>query len=258
MTEADLRTLVARVAAEVLAVQRAKRVMVLWAGALLGFPEAVASLTRLTALGVTLDYAQTPTAQRLLDQGLLASIGMTPAAGHYVASHDILIVPTLTANLTAKVSHGIADCLGSNVMTDFIQSGKPVIASRTGVDPAGLPKQTIYPAMPAGFAAILADNLARLAGCGVRLADADHLDAAVLACPGPTSPTAPPLSPVTPNVAPPPPAGAVSATGARLISHATVAPLAPGSTLRIAPHAIVTAQARDFARALGIRIEKEA
>jgi hypothetical protein len=264
MTEAELRTLIAQITADFLARQRAKRIMVLWAGALVGFPDAVASLQRLTDLGVRLDFAQTPSAQRLLNQDTLAGLG-TPATGHFVLDHDILVVPTLTANLAAKVALGVADCLGSNVIADFIQTGKTVVVSQTSVDPTGAPKRSVYPTMPPAYAALLSDHLATLATYGVRLADADRLDEAVLALPAPTaeSSTSPPEHLAAPAVPSSRVAGGVTPsrppiTAGRLVSYATIAPLAPGSIVRVAPGAIVTAQALDFAQARGIHLERQA
>ena len=60
---------------------------------------------------------------------------MTPAEESLVQAHDLLVVPTLTANLAAKVAHGIGDCLASNVVAEFIMSNKPVVVATNGVCP---------------------------------------------------------------------------------------------------------------------------
>jgi len=248
MTEEQVRALITAVVEEILARQRAKRVLVLWAGALLGCGEAWEAMRRLADLGLDLHYLQTPSAERLLNQAKVTAVGTPAPKGHYVLEHDLLVVPTLTSNLTAKVAHGVADCLGSNVIADFIQTGKPVIASRTAVDPAGAPKQGVYPLMPPGYAALLAGNLATLAGFGVTLADADQLDAAVLAVPGPAA------AGVTEGTVP---LSRVRLTQ-QLISFATVAMCPDGTVFSVAPTAIVTAAAADYARFHHQRIVKEA
>ncbi|MDR1212861.1 MAG: hypothetical protein LBK54_01980 [Propionibacteriaceae bacterium] len=268
MNEAQIRALIAQVVAELLERQRAKRVMVLWSGAMLGCGQAAESLTRLSALGLSLDYVQTPSSKRLHSAERLAQIGMTEATGHFVLDHDLLVLPTMTVNLTAKAATGVADCLGSNVIADFIQTGKPVIASRTGVDPKTAAKRSIYPHMPSAYAEVLSAHVNRLADFGVVWAEADRLDQAVLATPvggaadccGPSEaaeadccPATPdsPSSPVGPSVA-----GLVTC-GLNLISHVVIAPLADGTLLQVKPGAIVTAQAADAADARSIKIVRK-
>ncbi|MDR0415723.1 MAG: hypothetical protein LBH76_00115 [Propionibacteriaceae bacterium] len=266
MNEAAVRALVAEVVAEVLARQRAKRVMVLWSGAMLGYGEAVDALTRLTGLGLRLDYVQTPSSKRLHSAERLAQIGMAEAAGHFVMDHDLLVLPTMTSNLTAKVAAGVADCLGSNVIADFIQTGKPVIASRTGADPRGAAKRLIYPTMPSAYAELLAANCRRLAEFGVVWADADRLDQAVLAAPlalaGGGQPAAGPpdccVEAPAPAAAPAGAAGpGLVVCGLNLVSHTVIAPLASGTVLQIKAGAMVTAQAADAAYARSIKIVRE-
>ncbi|MDR1387843.1 MAG: hypothetical protein LBJ44_09720 [Propionibacteriaceae bacterium] len=261
MNEAQVRALIAEVVAELLARQRAKRVMVLWSGAMLGCGQAADALTRLTGLGMRLDYVQTPSSKRLHSSERLAQIGMTEASGHFVLDHDLLLLPTMTVNLTAKVAAGVADCLGSNVIADFIQTGKPIIASRTGVDPAGAAKRSIYPTMPPAYAAVLAANYRRLADFGLVWAEADQLDQAVLALPlaagsdGRAPAAAPDCCPAPPALGPLP-SGAVDC-GLSLVSHQVVAPLPTGSVLLVKPGAIVTAQAADAAYARSIKIVRK-
>ncbi|MDR1079344.1 MAG: hypothetical protein LBL55_11985 [Propionibacteriaceae bacterium] len=268
MNEAQIRALIAQVVAELLDRQRAKRVMVLWSGAMLGCGPAAEALTRLSALGLSLDYVQTPSSKRLHSAERLAQIGMTEASGHFVLDHDLLVLPTMTVNLMSKVATGVADCLGSNVIADFIQTGKPVIASSTGVDPQGEAKRSIYPHMPPAYAEVLSANFRRLADFGVIWAEADRLDQAVLAtsvgspadccgaseaAPADCCPALPdsPSSPVGPSVV-----GLVTC-GLNLISHTVVAPLAAGTVLQIKPGAIVTAQAADAAYARSIKIVRK-
>jgi hypothetical protein len=248
MTEPELRAFITQVVEQVLAAQRAKRVLVLWAGAMLGCGEAWESMMRLHALGIPLHYIQTPSAERLLNQDKITACGTPAPKGHLVMEHDILVVPTLTANLTSKVAHGIADCLGSNVIADFVQTGKTIIASRTSVDPAGAAKRSIYPDMPAGYAAVLSRNLATLASFGVTLCDAATLDSAVIAVPshGSAGRSEAPVEAGGPATA-----AALAAPirlTQKLISFATVAMCPDGTTFSLTPGAIVTAEAADYAR----------
>ena len=128
MREEEVRELVRQALVELLGPQR-RRALVLFTGGLIGFESAIAELRTLKAAGVELDYVQTPSAQRVLDQGLIASVGMSEAQNKLVEEHGMLIAPTLTANVAAKVAHGIADCLASNLFSEFIMTSNCVNCS---------------------------------------------------------------------------------------------------------------------------------
>ena len=285
MTEAELRALVREAILDVFG-PSPRRALVLFSGGLLGFEDAIGSLRRLAAEGVQLDYLQTPSAERILDQGLIASIGMREVSKRMVEEHDMLIAPTLTSNIAAKVAHGVADCLASNLFSEFIMSNRLVVASRTAICPDGAAKQSWFPQMPPAYADLLRANLAALASFGVRLTgsrflcrtalaawqrrDADRrapliaalgtsvdgLTAAladrVAAARGPSGnggdrPHGSPTTGALPAVA----------CAQQLISQQVVQQLPPGIELRISQRARVTAAARDLAATRSIRISRE-
>lgn len=169
--------LVRRVMAE-LGHRTQSNALVLFSGASLGFEAALAALQRAKDI-VNLDWTQTSSAQKILDQDAIARLGMTKASSSLVASHDLLVVPTLTVNLAAKVAHGIGDCLASNVVAEFVMSGRTVIAAVNGCSPDADDKRAWFPQMPPAYAAMLRENLARLADFGVVLTDAAQLDQAI-------------------------------------------------------------------------------
>lgn len=247
MPEHQLRELIREVVAEILAAQRglagpapAERTngLVLFTGAALGFESALQSLARLNGR-LALDWTQSPSAERILDQQRIAAIGMTPVSNSLVVGHDILIIPTLTVNLVAKVTHGIGDCLASNVISDFIMRGKPVVVATNGACPDSPDKRSWYPHIPEQYAAMLRSNLATLQSFGVRLSDADRLDAAVVKVlePSASQPAAGEAVPTDAVVHPD-----------RVITAETVHAMAPGSTVTLMPNAIITDLARDAAR----------
>ena len=234
MTESQLRDLIREVIAGLMPQPVAPRPsastgLVLFTGALLGFEEACASLTRLNPQ-MSLDWIQTDSARRVLDQETIAGIGMTPADKSLVASHDLLIVPTLTVNMVAKVVHGVGDCLASNVIAEFIMSGKPVVVATNAACPDSAGKREWFPRMPAGYQAMLRENLTRLRSFGVHLADASRLDRAVLRQVRGDAPT-PGAAPVLD----------------RVVTEATIAGLPDGADVRLAPRAIITDLAREAA-----------
>ncbi|HSO69702.1 MAG TPA: flavoprotein [Arachnia sp.] len=243
MTESQLRDLIREVIAGLMPQRVAPRAasstgLVLFTGALLGFEEACASLTRLNPQ-MSLDWIQTDSARRVLDQDTIAGIGMTPADKSLVASHDLLIVPTLTVNMVAKVVHGVGDCLASNVIAEFIMSGKPVVAVTNAACPDSEGKRSWFPHMPSGYQAMLRKNLATLRSFGVQLSDASRLDRAVLRQAG------------GPAVAPP-----SEAPAERVVTEATVAARSDGAIIRLHPRAIVTDLAREAAAKRHITLQE--
>lgn len=257
MTDAELRALI-RATIEELLNPPPRRALVLFTGALLGFEDALAGLRRIAAAGVELDYVQTPSAARILDQDLIAGVGMTEVSTKLVAEHQMLIIPTLTVNTAAKAAYGMADGLATNLLQEFVMANRPIVAVRTAACPDSQEKRGWFPQLPPGFALVLRENLSRLASFGVRLCEAKNLDNAVLQAWAdfgrPLTGTAAPAA--APSTAPAAP-GVIDCSRT-LISHAVVYPLPTGSRLRIEPSAKVTALAIDAARSRSIRIERKA
>ena len=276
MNPDQLRAIIRQTLVELLA-PAPRRALVVFTGGLLGFDECLGGLRALADEGVALDVVQTPSARRILDQHKIGALGLPQVDDHLVANHQMLIAPTLTANVAAKVSHGIADCLASNLFSEF--------------SPDEAPKRSIYPEMPSGYAELLRANLTALTSFGVRLArsqalartalaafdrrDAAHKDA-LIAQGIPAQALAACAAPAIPAPAPRPHGGGVSHRGTRvtdtrrepaprgpvtgapstlkLISQGVVQKLDPGSCLAIRPDTKVTAAARDMAASRNIQI----
>ncbi|MFZ1284613.1 MAG: flavoprotein [Propionicimonas sp.] len=260
MTEAELRELIRRTIEEILN-PPPRRALVLFTGALLGFEASLEGLRRIAADGVELDYVQTPSATRILDQDKIAALGMTEVSRKLVAEHQMLIVPTLTVNTAAKAAHAVADCLATNLFQEFVMANRPIVAVRTAACPDSPEKRDWFPNMPAGFAAVLRENLTRLDSFGVRLCSAARLHETVmtawadhLGAPGPVAA----VTPATPVASVPAATPAAIECHRTLISHGVVQPLPVGSLLRIEASAKVTAMARDAASSRSIRIERRA
>ncbi|MHB1010517.1 MAG: flavoprotein [Propionibacteriaceae bacterium] len=281
MTEAELRALIVDVIVDLMR-PAPRRALVLFTGGLLGFEDALAELKLLAADGVELHYLQTPSAKRVLDQGRIRAVGMRDVTTRMVAEHDMLIAPTLTSNIAAKVAHGVADCLASNLFSEFIMSNKLVVASRSAVCPDGAPKRGWFPQMPPAYADLLRSNLSALASYGVRLTDARFLyrtavaaferrdlarRAPVVATLGTSvagflagvaalaAPDGQPDSAET--AAAPTPGPDVVPCRLSLISQQVIQALPTGTELRVSAGAKVTAMARDLAASRSIRISRE-
>lgn len=279
ITESQLREAVREAIADLMA-PPPRRALVLFTGGLLGFDDALDSLRMLAGQGVQLDYLQTPSAVRVLDQDKIAALGMREVSTRMVEEHDMLIAPTLTSNIAAKVAHGVADCLASNLFSEFIMSNRLVVVSRTAICPDGAPKQSWFPQMPAAYADLLRANLTALASYGVRLASAhalartalaawDRRDkahrselAAALGVPPTQLTRRAVLAPAAcSRLAASPPATPAADPVVRcertLISQLVIQQLPDGVELRIPARAAVTALARDAASSRSIRISRE-
>ncbi|MDR1834085.1 MAG: flavoprotein [Propionibacteriaceae bacterium] len=245
MNETELRRIIEIVIAAVNEVLHPKRTLVLFTGALLGFEDSLAALSRLQG-AVELELVQTPSAKRVLDQGKIAALGIPEAGEHLIANHDQLVIPTLTANTAAKAAYNMADSLATNLISEFLMTGKRVVAAATAADPDSPDKRQWFPLMPPGQAAVLRENLARLKSMGVELCEARELDAAVTGRP-PTPCCAASSRPE--NCCAPRPTKS-------LLSAAEVQTFAPGSTLVVSSGTIVTQAARDLAATKHITIER--
>jgi len=295
MTETELKTLIRQAIADLLA-PRPRRALVVFTGGLLGFEDALDSLRRLASTGVTLEYVQTPSARHVLDQDAIKGLGLAEAAPHAYGRNTMLIAPTLTSNIAAKVAHGVADCLASNLISDFIMNNRLVVASRTPVCPDGAAKRALFPQMPPAYADLLRGNLTALASFGVHLCNAGTLCRTAIAAweardradrgpllaalgtsaeglsaartlsqgnphtahePVAAPPTSAPAAPRSPSPVTAVPASVV-VCDLGLISQQEIRQLEPGVELRVPASAKVTPLARDLASQRSIRISREA
>ena len=280
MTETEVRALIRQTIAELLRPPQL-RVLVVFTGGLLGFDDAIESLRALKATGAQLDYLQTSSAVRILDQARIEALGMREVSQRMVESHDMLVLPTLTSNIAAKAAHGVADCLVSNLFAEFVMSNRVVVAARNAINPDGADKLGWFPNMPPGYADLLRNNLTALASFGVRVVDAKALCRTALAAwervdrarrtaltdvlgMSPAAFTAeiwsePASAAAQPVAAEPVTAGpGVVVCPLPLISQQVVQQLPSGSELRITAGAKVTAMAQDAAGSRSIRISREA
>ncbi len=293
MTEEELKAVIRSVMADILT-PVPRRALVVFTGGLVGFEQAMTELVQLSDQGVRLDFVQTPSAVRVLDQERIRRAPMQEVSHDLVAGHQVLIAPTLTGNIAAKAAHGVADCLASNLFSEFLMSNRAVVVSVSAVSPDDALKQAWFPHMPVGYADMLRANLAALESFGVRLARADALCrtalaafdrlendrmAPLVAALGCSPRTARAHLAAAPSAAPDRPVSAqrhpghsphVSQTSGApdgatrqvflttgLVSQGIVQRLPEGTHLRIPMHAKVTAMAKDTAAARSIRITRE-
>ena len=278
MDEQALRQLIRVIIEEIMRRDRPKKALVMFTGALLGFGDALEGLRELKQAGLPMTLLTTEAADCVLDRAKIDALGMAAPTVHLIDEHDILIVPTLTVNTTAKVAHGIADSLATNMISEFISYGKLVVAASSAADPDSAAKQARFPLMPPVQAALMRENLKKVRALGVRTCEVGDLACCVketlgMAAAPPPAPAPPPPAPVptppppppppVPVPSPPPPAppaagsyGPVVPCGARVVGAREVFPLPDGAVLRVRPDAIVTDFAVDMAEKRSIIIER--
>jgi hypothetical protein len=261
MNRTDLRALIQEIVASVLAAQALpRRALVALSGGRAGYDEVVRQLALLHTAGFALDLVQTDAARQVFDQGALHAVGLHDLSPRSARDHELLIVGCLTANTAAKIANGMADNDVTNAVTEFLCSGRPVVAVRSAACPDDLERRLWYPSPPEAYRSVLRRNLETLTALGVRLTDAHLLRDTVLATwtdrvhAGTPSPVlehrAGPVHPRSDDVRP-------VVISDRLISHTTLQAMPTGARLRVGRTAIVTSLASDTARDRSITIERE-
>lgn len=249
----ELRAIVRDAIREVMAeLAQPRRGLVLFTGALLGFDEAAAALARLKAAGWELNMVQTESARHVLDPARIAELGLVELHENLVRDHELLLVPTLTVNLAAKASLGIADCLGSNLVHQFLLQNRPVVAVRAAACPDSPEKRAWFPDINPALARRMRVNLTELHEMGVELCAPHELDAVAERA----RRRAPARLPADGN---PPAAGHLPephTCSQRVVTQATLTAVPEGVTLRLVPRAIVTDLAQDLARQRRITLER--
>ncbi|MGA4670689.1 flavoprotein [Propionibacteriaceae bacterium Y1923] len=230
--------------------QPERRALVVFTGAWLGFDESVRQLQKVRDAGIHLDIVQTESSRLHLDQAKITSLG-PEVTKNLVSTHPLLIMPTLTVNAAAKVAHGMADNLATNLMHEFILLNRPIVAVRTAACPDDPEKQEWFPNIPPAFAQVLRENLVKLESFGVTLTGVQGLAEQVLAACRRIDAAGASASGSAGG------AGAGDAALPDLVSFDLLQTVADGAVLKVARKALVTALARDEADARGIRIERQ-
>lgn len=260
----DEQALIDKVTARVLArlsgepVDLAPRhVLMLFSGASTGFVAGMEAIRRLSASPHTLTVVLSPAASQIVTEAQARRAGAAAVLGPgqwadapgLVREADLVLIPTLSMSVAARLALGLMDSLVSTLTLGALLAGKPVVAIRDGAEPGGRGGE-VFGAVAGAAAplrAMLEGHLATLESFGIELVrEPDFLltmECRLIAgC-------APRPAQGAPDEARPP------AARAGFITEADLLGLAPGSTLRLAPGSRLTPQARDTARRLGLVLE---
>lgn len=149
MERAELERIVREVVAGLLArrqeAQRPRRVLMLFSGASTGYLVGMEAIHGLAAAGHKVTAVLSPAASHVIGADKVEAAGahfiVKPdswlCAPDVVNRSDLILVPTMTMNLAARLAAGLMDSLVSTLILGGVLAGKPVLAVRDGADPYG-------------------------------------------------------------------------------------------------------------------------
>jgi hypothetical protein len=240
-----------------------KRVLVLFGGASAGWQAGLDAIALLAHGGNAVTAVLTPSAAGILGEGKIREAGADQVilpgvfadAPALVKTHDLVLIPTLSMNLAAKLALGLFDGLPATLALGALLAGKPVLAVRDGADPDGSGGR-VWGATGAAatLRTRLSANLKALESYGVRLLAADEFVPAVQQ--HLSSSYTPPVRPSA--AADSGSAGEAAASGpviaAAVITQADIAHLQEGGLLRIPKGSRLTPLAQETANRLRLEV----
>lgn len=266
MDDALIDTIVARVMALMSGepVELAPRhVLMLFSGASTGFVAGMEAIRRLAGSAHTLTVVLSPAASQIITAERARAAGAVAVVGPgqwcdapaMVREADLVLVPTLSMSVAARLALGLMDSLVATLTLGALLAGKPVLAIRDGAEPGGRGGEVFGAVEGAAIPlrARLEANLAALESFGVELVREPDFLLSVerrLLNPAARRPTQP-AQRVQASIQP-----SAVATRGGFITEADLFSLAPGSTLRLAPGSRLTPQAQDTAGRLRLHLEQ--
>ncbi len=238
-----------------------RNVLMLFSGASTGYVVGMEAIRRLTGAGHNLTVVLTPAAYHIITPEQVHRAGATRLivpgewadAPGLVRQADLVLIPTLSMNLAARLALGLMDSLITTLALGSLLAGKSVVTVQDGADPngnAGLVFNAVSGAAPL-LRNTLAGHLETLRAYGMELvAEADFLFTVEQRLLRPAS-----LAPVVGDQ----PASLTAPAGRRagFVTATELQALPAGSSLRLAAGSRLTPQALDVARRLNLRLLPE-
>jgi hypothetical protein len=220
-----------------------KNILALFTGGYSKLDEAIEQLDKLIKASYSVDVVMSQSAVNVIGKDKIKSISgigeLTCESAPLFSSlkaiqkSDTIIVPILTRNSSAKIALGINDTLVTNIITQSLISGKPVIAGRNSADPDLNDCPCIAtPNTPQPLILLAKNYLQILESYGVKLVDVSEIADLVI--------------------------GGLDKgeiADQKLITQETIARLPQGANkINVAKGSIITPLARDMAKERGIEI----
>ena len=164
--------------------ERSKKALVLFSGALIGIQEAYDNLKQLKEDGWSLTVVMSASAKEIISvETIKEKIGPDAiyAEGDPVAYRKLVdecnyvIIPTLTINTTAKVANAINDNLLTNIIYRSMSVGKPIVAAIDGCCPDNEVRNKMGFKANEAYRAKLRSNLEAVQSYGIVLTSAKNL-----------------------------------------------------------------------------------
>jgi hypothetical protein len=240
-----------------------KRILVLFGGASAGWQAGLDAIAMLAHDGNQVTAVLTSSAASILGEGKIREAGASQVilpgvfadAPALVKEHDLLLIPTLSMNLAAKLALGLFDSLLTTLVLGALLAGKPVLAVRDGADPDGCGGR-VWGATGAAatLRARLSANLKTLESFGIRLVAVDEFVPAVRQ--QLSTGYTPPAQASTPAGSRAS-GGAVPVVAAAVITQADIAHLQEGGLLRIPNGSRLTPLAQETADRLRLEVARD-
>lgn len=224
------------------------KALAIFTGGTIGFEAALLQLQQLQSLNTGLTVVLSAAAERVLDTGrILEALGgavplvtsTDPYPGQALGAADVLLIPVLTQNSTAKLAHTLADSMALTLILQALMLGKPVIAAVNAADPDDpwRARKNMTNSSPA-LRAALASNLKKIQTYGIKLTPVEQLAGAAQQA-------------LAKGIMP----WATGSPAKKPVLHADLVKDAGHSgRIEVARGTIVTPLARDLARALNVTI----
>lgn len=163
---------------------RSKKALVLFSGALIGIQEAYDCLNQLKSEGWSLTVAMSQSAKEIISENTIRekigpdaiyAEGSPVDYRKLVEECNYVVIPCLTINTTAKVANGISDNLLTRIISRSMIVGKPIVAAIDGCCPDNAVRAKMGFHVTEAYKVRLRKNLEALRDYGIVLTSSKNL-----------------------------------------------------------------------------------
>ena len=245
-----------------------RNVLLLFSGASTGYVVGMEVIRRLTSADHVLTVVMTPAADQIITPDKVRQAGAARIIGPgewadapgLVKQSDLVLIPTLSMNLAARLALGLMDSLITTLALGSLMAGKTVVAVKDGADPfgnAGMVFGATETSAPL-LRTTLAGHLTTLAAYGIEMvAEGEFLftvEQRLLAEAGAPTVVRNGSASAMPHSNLPGIAGRSNGLKANFVTAGDLQALPAGSALCLAPGSRLTPQAQDIARRLNLTL----